>query len=651
LTNEIEQVHYQDYNKYRITYIIEKDFKLLFLFVNDKKDDFLLIKKELIRCKDEFLNDFKELLPNSIDVNNFKKFEYEVEFIQNNLSPIISIVGFGGVGKSSITDLLRSKKLPLIHAPEFSAIMAQLKIGRILFLIRDFTGQEEIGFLWNNFIKTSDAVLIITDSTLENVEKSRFFLKKIEEETPYAYRIVIGNKSEIKNSLSSKQIEGILGIKTFSMNANSHENKDKLIQIVIDTLEMHDEITPILKTVKEREFLLNEFEKAIMTINLERADSIYKKIIELCEELGENPFEMEFHKKYQDIKVRLKRAESLQESIIPSNSINKKVKPVQRISSLEGFLKTLLSNYINNVSGIIGVIVSDREGFVITSESKKDPGDESVLGAIAVTIDTFIEKIKREFSSESSFFNITTIQDKKFAYCSMGSKSILLTISNLSTSDTELRVYSEHVASKIDLLLEGNRNVSLEIPEIIKILSKTKDGKIPTGNFSFKLILTGDFAVGKTSLIRRFVQNLFKDDYHSTVGVDISQRIIKLSENTKVKFIIWDIGGQIPKMAPYRKKFYEGARFVFIIIDRTRLDSLKSVDKWYEEITQSVSVDINIILIANKSDLTEELAVSESDIKQVANKFNFHYIITSAKTGENVKEAFYYLAYRFLESR
>ena len=271
------------------------------------------------------------------------------------------------------------------------------------------------------------------------------------------------------------------------------------------------------------------------------------------------------------------------------------------------------------------------------------------MGAIAVTIDSFIERIKREFGSESNFFNITTVQDKKFAYCSMGSKSILLTISDLSTPDTELRVYSEHVATKIDLILEGNRNVSLDIPEIIKILAKTKDGKIPTGEFSFKLILTGDFAVGKTSLIRRFVQDLFKEDYHSTVGVDISQRTIKLDENTKVKFIIWDIGGQIPKMAPYRKKFYEGARFAFIVIDRTRLESLKSVDKWCSEIKTSTSMDINIILIGNKSDLMDQLVVSENDIRLVAKKYNFHYIITSAKTGENVNDAFYYLAYRFLE--
>ncbi|NVM36034.1 MAG: GTP-binding protein [Candidatus Lokiarchaeota archaeon] len=596
------------------------------------------------------MNEFKEFLSNSIDVDKFRKFDEKVDLIQNNLPPIISIVGFGGVGKSSIANLIRTEKIPITCASEFSANIAKLKIGRINFLIRDFTGEEEIGFLWNNFIKSSDAVLIVTDSTSENVEKSRFFLKKIEEETPYASRIAIGNKGQLQNSLNSDQIEKIFGLKCYSINANNPENRDKLIQIIIDTLEMHDEISPILKVIKQQESLLNEFETALMMVNIERADSIYTKILEICRDLGENPFEMEFHNKYQEILNKLKRVENTQEPIIQVTLKKEQERELQSISSLESQLKALLLNFINDLEGIFGAIVSDREGFVITSESKKDPGDESVLGAIAVTIDTYIERIKKEFGSESSFFNITNIQDKKFAYCSMGSKSILLTISNLSTSDTELRIYSEHVASKIELLLEGSRNVSLEIPEIVKILSKTKDGKIPRGEFSFKMIITGDFSVGKTSLIRRFVQNLFKEDYHSTIGIDISQIVVDLSENTKINFIIWDIGGQIPKMAPYRKRFYEGAIFAFIVIDLTRLDCLKSVDKWYDEITKSIDMDINIVLIGNKSDLTEKLIITEKEIERIAIKYNFHYMITSAKTGENVNEAFFYLAYRFLEN-
>jgi len=305
---------------------------------------------------------------------------------------------------------------------------------------------------------------------------------------------------------------------------------------------------------------------------------------------------------------------------------------------------------MNNVEGIISVIISDREGLIITSESRGDAGDESVLGAIAATVDSYIDRIKGEFTGETTFFNITTIGEKKFAYCSMGLMAILLTISDLSTSDTELRVFSEHIAGKIELLLEGNENVSLEIPALLRVLAKSKDGKIPTGEFPIKLILTGDYKVGKTSLINRFVENSFGESYQSTIGVEISQKKLNLSEDTKIDFVIWAIGGQIIQMAPYRKRFFGGANSAFIVLDRTRSNALKSIEIWHNEIKKQVGKKINIILVGNKSDLVEDIVISEEEIKEIADQNGFNYIFTSAKTGENVQDSFLYMAYKFLES-
>ncbi|MFX1376529.1 MAG: Rab family GTPase [Promethearchaeota archaeon] len=184
---------------------------------------------------------------------------------------------------------------------------------------------------------------------------------------------------------------------------------------------------------------------------------------------------------------------------------------------------------------------------------------------------------------------------------------------------------------------------------MVKILSKTKDGKLPIGKFSTKLIVVGDYKVGKTSLIMRFVQNLFQESYHSTIGVEISKKEMELSEDTIINFAIWDIGGQITQMAPYRKRFYQGAQSAFIVIDRTRSANQKSVDVWHNEIKKYVENDINIILVANKSDMVETLLISEEEIKEIADQKGFHYILTSAKTGENVNDAFLYIAYKFIE--
>jgi small GTP-binding protein len=305
---------------------------------------------------------------------------------------------------------------------------------------------------------------------------------------------------------------------------------------------------------------------------------------------------------------------------------------------------------MNNVEGVISVLISDMEGLIIASESRGDAGDESVLGAMAATVDSYIDRIKGEFSEETTFFNITTIGDKKFAYCSMGLQAILLTISDLSTSDTELRVFSEHIAEKIELVLEGNESISLEIPALLRVLAKSKDGKIPRGEFSIKLILTGDYKAGKTSLIKRFIENSFRESYESTIGVEISQKKLSLNEETKIDFIIWDIGGQIIQMAPYRKRFFNGANSAFIVLDRTRSNALKSIEIWHNEIKKQVGKNINIILVGNKSDLVEDIVISEEEIKEIADQNGFNYILTSAKTGEDVNDSFLYIAYKFLES-
>jgi small GTP-binding protein len=314
-------------------------------------------------------------------------------------------------------------------------------------------------------------------------------------------------------------------------------------------------------------------------------------------------------------------------------------------------LTSLLKNFMFDIDGCVAVAICDRDGFIIASESKEQnhQNGESVLGAVSAFLDIYIDRIKEEYKTHSNFFNITSMEDKRFAYCSMGSHSILTSISDPTTSDIELKVYSEHIASKVELILEGYDKISTQIPEIIKVLAKTRSGKLPTGTFTAKLILTGDYKVGKTSLIRRFVENNFQDSYISTIGVEISKKSIDLGEKTKLNFILWDIGGQIANMAPYRKRFYEGASAAFIVIDRTRGDNPKSVETWYNEIKKSVPSNIPMVIVANKSDLEDQIACSESRIKDIAKTYGFHYILTSALTGENVNEAFLYIAYRFIE--
>ncbi|MFX1274520.1 MAG: GTP-binding protein [Promethearchaeota archaeon] len=311
---------------------------------------------------------------------------------------------------------------------------------------------------------------------------------------------------------------------------------------------------------------------------------------------------------------------------------------------LEEKLKTVLISYINEVEGILAVSICDRDGLIITSEGRSDIGDD-IIGGLSAILDSYIDRIKAEFETQSNFCNITNMGDKKFIYCSMGPNSILTTISEPDTSDVTLRVLSEYVAEKIELIL-NKEEVSLEIPDIVKSLSKTREGKFPPGKFSIKLILTGDFKVGKTSLIKRFVEDTFHENYISTIGVQISKKSINLGSNTEMNFIIWDIGGQKTMVAP---NFYRGANAAFIVVDRTREETLTNVKRWQEEITRKVSQKIPVVIVGNKSDLIDKIVLTKDDIKTLADQHNFHYILTSAKTGENVNGAFFHIAFKMIE--
>ncbi|MGV9206009.1 MAG: hypothetical protein ACOC44_18530, partial [Promethearchaeia archaeon] len=100
--------------------------------------------------------------------------------------------------------------------------------------------------------------------------------------------------------------------------------------------------------------------------------------------------------------------------------------------------------------------------------------DDSLIGVITALLDKYIDRIKSEFGTEGDFFNILETEDKKFAYCSQGTHSLLTTMAEPGTSDIALKVYSQHIAGKIELILQARDNVSLEIPQIIDVLSKTR---------------------------------------------------------------------------------------------------------------------------------------------------------------------------------
>ena len=171
-------------------------------------------------------------------------------------------------------------------------------------------------------------------------------------------------------------------------------------------------------------------------------------------------------------------------------------------------------------------------------------------------------------------------------------------------------------------------------------------------SFKLKVLLTGAAAVGKTSLVQRFIKNRFAANYKLTVGVDILTKDVEFKPGEIATLSIWDIGGQ-QRFEFIRSTFYKGAAGALLVFDLTREQTYTETRKWLTEIRQFAGENIPFVLIGNKLDLMEDVGVviDRDEARKFAESEGSIYIETSAKTGEKVDEAFTELTRRIIDSR
>jgi len=171
-------------------------------------------------------------------------------------------------------------------------------------------------------------------------------------------------------------------------------------------------------------------------------------------------------------------------------------------------------------------------------------------------------------------------------------------------------------------------------------------------SFKLKVLLTGAAAVGKTSLVQRFIKNRFAANYKLTVGVDILTKDVEFRPSEIATLSIWDIGGQ-QRFEFIRSTFYKGAAGALLVFDLTREQTYTETRKWLTEIRQFAGENIPFVLIGNKVDLIEDvgMVIDRKEAEAFAKKEGSIYIETSAKTGIHVDEAFSELTRRIIDSR
>ncbi|MFW9794346.1 MAG: ADP-ribosylation factor-like protein [Candidatus Thorarchaeota archaeon] len=201
-----------------------------FMFVADKADDSTQIEEKMDQLVDSFMRDYANLALANQPLDGFdeKVDEIAVTMVK------VAILGFAGVGKTTTLHLLRGETLPLVHDPTIGVSIKKLpeEVENANIVLWDLAGQSRFSILWAKMIANAQVVIIVTDSTLENVLRSKKLVTLVKDEVPDAKVIGIANKQDLPTALTPERVGQILGIPTYELVAIDISYRDRLIQII-----------------------------------------------------------------------------------------------------------------------------------------------------------------------------------------------------------------------------------------------------------------------------------------------------------------------------------------------------------------------------------------------------------------------------------
>ena len=160
-----------------------------------------------------------------------------------------------------------------------------------------------------------------------------------------------------------------------------------------------------------------------------------------------------------------------------------------------------------------------------------------------------------------------------------------------------------------------------------------------------KICMLGAFSVGKTSLVKRFVESIYSEKYQTTIGVKIDKKTVAIKDN-EVNLILWDLPGE-DDFQSIQTSYLRGASGYLLVVDRTRSSTLETALTIQKKTTEMIG-NVPNVLVINKNDLHEKWELDESNLIYLS-EMGLNIIKTSAKTGEGVEIAFHTLTELMLD--
>jgi len=161
-------------------------------------------------------------------------------------------------------------------------------------------------------------------------------------------------------------------------------------------------------------------------------------------------------------------------------------------------------------------------------------------------------------------------------------------------------------------------------------------------DLQFKLLIVGNSGVGKSSMLVRYTEGYWLENYTSTIGIDFKAKKVVLDDRV-VKLQIWDTAGQ-ERFRNIISGYYRGAHGVIFVYDITDRDSFEEITNWVKGVCRLAGDDIGKLLVGNKADLQEQRQISYKEGKELADQLGMKFIETSVKNSEKVDDAFRELA-------
>ena len=166
-------------------------------------------------------------------------------------------------------------------------------------------------------------------------------------------------------------------------------------------------------------------------------------------------------------------------------------------------------------------------------------------------------------------------------------------------------------------------------------------------DYIFKIVLIGDTCVGKSCILVRFSDDVFVENYVTTIGVDFRFKTMKVNEKiTKIQ--IWDTAGQ-ERYRSITTAYYRGAAAIIICCDSTNKESFYNINNWIEEISKYTDKDVDKLILMNKCDLIEERKIDKNEISKFEKESGLKVMEVSAKTGKGVDKAFEYIIEKLID--